>query len=95
MGVGFLIFVVIFYVYLILTRFFFWLWEMLMRLIDRRTEYRADSFSASLGVGAGLASALERLVSMEYTQKGIAARLMSSHPNSMTRVGRLEQLIAK
>jgi hypothetical protein len=58
--------------------------------ISRRAEYRADMFAASLGYKTDMIQALEIIDSLTVTDNSFLAKLMSTHPAPMQRIGALE-----
>jgi len=69
-----------------------WLWNLVINLLSRRQEYRADAFAAELGLRDEMIRGLEKLSVMDYGKKGLIARLQDAHPNIMSRIGRLERV---
>ena len=61
---------------------------------SRRSEYAADRFAANIGYGRSLHSYLSRLVLPNEKESGFFARLHDTHPVTVKRVQRLEQLAA-
>ena len=68
-----------------------WLWNLVINLISRQQEYRADAFAAELGLRNEIIQGLEKLAMMDFGKKGLIARLQDTHPNIMLRIGRLER----
>ena len=69
-----------------------WLWNLMINLISRQQEYRADAFAAELGLRNEIIQGLEKLAMMDFGKKGLIARLQDTHPNIMLRIGRLERV---
>lgn len=74
--------------------FFMWAWTKLgVALVmhsSRQNEYSADEFAFELGYGDNLCSVLDTFHGS--TSKGLWANLASSHPESNTRIARLQGL---
>jgi heat shock protein HtpX len=78
----------------VLLVFFMWLWTKLGTLLvmhsRRQNEFLADEFAFKLGYGTDLCSVLSTFGSVN--SKGLWANLVASHPDSNTRIARLESL---
>ena len=58
---------------------------------SRNNEYEADRFSYEIGYGTSLASALDRIAGGASEGHGLFANLASSHPDTDSRIARLQQ----
>jgi len=79
-----------FYIFIIPYKWIIDLWVMIGRTLSQRIEYRADTFAAEIGERDGLVRILERYSEIEHKKWSLAEQLMSTHPPTMYRIGRLE-----
>lgn len=81
----------------LICKLFIWLMDTVLGLIlsigGRRDEYRADAFSVKMNAGPGLHRYLERISDLDVRHDGFIGKYMASHPPTMARVGRLEELM--
>lgn len=63
--------------------------QMILSLVSRRCEYRADLFSCKLGYGYQLVYFLERFTNINH-KRTLAEVLYESHPSSKKRIERIE-----
>ena len=61
----------------------------LVRHSMRKQEYEADKFAYDLGYGEQLRDALTELLDVNETPKNFAANLMSTHPDTFSRIDKL------
>lgn len=59
--------------------------------VSRRSEYAADGYAASVGVGPQLAAGLQVLAGDRGARRGLLQRMLSRHPDVDRRIERLER----
>lgn len=61
--------------------------------VGRHEEYKADEYAVQIGNGTGLLKFLTKIVNVEIPTKGIAAKLFSTHPNTVKRIEKIRYLM--
>ncbi len=71
------------------------IYQAVMAIVSRGSEFRADSYSVTLGYGTQLSYFLSRFVEgQENRQKSLSDILYDSHPTTYKRIQRIEQQIS-
>lgn len=72
-----------------------WIWTkvgmLIVRSSMRKHEFEADKFAFDLGYGEGLESTLNNFVEYEEGAQGLFATLASTHPDTETRISKLQE----
>lgn len=83
---------IILFILIIPYKFIIEIWAIVGRKVSQRIEYRADAFAANIGEREGLIRLLERYSDIDNRKWSLFEQLMSTHPPTMYRIGKLENI---